>query len=77
MCLKNFFKNKEIYNVNVDNLDYYWLNIHESSRNKMPVFYVNWFSSVYVNDVWCMCSYTSLDCLVTYTFITVYNFVYN
>lgn len=27
--------------MNVDNLDYYWLSIHESSRVKMPVFYVN------------------------------------
>lgn len=44
---------------------------------KCPCFTLTWISSVYVNDVWCMCSYTSLDCIVTYTFITVYNFVYN
>lgn len=44
---------------------------------KCPCFTLTWFSFVYVNDRWRMCSNISFDCIITNTFITVFNFVYN
>lgn len=40
---------------------------------KCPCFTLTWFSFVYVNDRWRMCSNISFDCIITNTFITVFN----